>query len=373
METDEKQPIESGGGTTREETAKKSDTARRIGMGIFLLGIIFSIFFLYTVFIPRSFSGKEAIAFQIERGEGTQSIGMRLKDAGVIQSAFSFNLYARMWGISRLIKFGNYNVRSDISVHELLKVFSVNGSPDEVVVTILEGWTVKDIARHLENKELFPISEFLREIDADFTEEFSFLKNIPRVKGSRIDVERYYLQGYLFPDTYRVFRDASPVSIIKKMLENFDKKLTENMRTEIIIQRKTIGEIITMASLLEREVRGQEDKAIVSGILWKRLQLKMPLQVDATIVFVKTSGFGSLDGNQKIYFDDLKLKSAYNTYLNPGLPPGPISNPGVESIEAAIYPKSTPFLYYLSAPPDGKTIFSKTLDEHNRNKAKYLK
>ena len=372
MEADEKQPIELEGGAPREETVKKSETARRVGMGIFLLVLFFSIFFLYTVFIPRSFSGKEAIAFRIERGESAQSIGTRLKDADIIQFAISFNLYARIRGISHLIQFGNYTIRSDMSVNDLLKMFYVKGSPDEVVITILEGWTVKDVARYLESIGLFPATEFLREIDADFAGEFSFLKNVSQVKGPRIDAERHYLQGYLFPDTYRVFRDASPMSVIKKMLENFDKKLTKSMRTEAILPRKTISEIITMASLLEREVRGQEDKAIVSGILWKRLQLKMPLQTDATIVFVKTNGFGSLDGNQKIYFDDLKLKSAYNTYLNPGLPPGPISNPGIESIEAAIYPKSSPYLYYLSAP-DGKTIFSKTLDEHNRNKAKHLK
>jgi len=149
-------------------------------------------------------------------------------------------------------------------------------------------------------------------------------------------------------------------------LLNFDRKLTNDLRQEIKNQKKSIHEIITMASLVEKEIPDHNERKIVSGILWKRLKTSLPLQVDASIAFIlnkKTS---------KLTHEDLAVVSPYNTYLNLGLPPGPIANPGLDAIEAAIYPKGSPYWYYLSKP-DGGTVFSKTLDEHNEAKARFLK
>jgi len=151
-----------------------------------------------------------------------------------------------------------------------------------------------------------------------------------------------------------------------KMLANFDEKITPDLRKEITKQKKTIFEIITMASLIEKEVAMDEDRAIVSGILWKRIKLGIPLQVDATITYITGKN------NTKISLNDTKINSPYNTYKYRGLPPGPIANPGIAAIRAAIFPKSSPYLFYLSAP-DGRTIFSKTLEEHNTAKTRYLR
>ena len=162
------------------------------------------------------------------------------------------------------------------------------------------------------------------------------------------------------------------------MLDNFDKKLTQDLRKEISRQSKTIFEIVTMASMLEKEVKDFEAKKLVSGILWKRLENGISLQVDATITYLagkKTThpeGVASRPYGARISIEDLQIDSPYNTYKYKGLPLGPISNPGLESILAAIYPKESDFWYYLSTP-DGKTIFSKTLQEHNLAKAKYLR
>ena len=149
------------------------------------------------------------------------------------------------------------------------------------------------------------------------------------------------------------------------MRDNFDKKLTTDLREEIQKQGKTIFEIVTMASLIEKEVREKEDKEIVSGILWKRLKNNIPLQVDATISYIT--------GKQttKISREETQIDSPYNTYKYLGLPIGPICNPGIDSIKAAIYPKNSQHWYYLSTS-EGKTIFSETLEEHNLAKAKYL-
>ncbi len=154
------------------------------------------------------------------------------------------------------------------------------------------------------------------------------------------------------------------------MLENFSSKFSLDLRAETMKQEKTIYQIITMASLIEKEVTSESDRALVSGILWKRLSLGIPLQVDATINYIKKER-GTSSPSGKISILDTKIESLYNTYKYAGLPKGPIDNPGISAIKAAIHPKESPYLYYLSAP-DGKTIFSKTLGEHNAAKAKYL-
>ena len=191
----------------------------------------------------------------------------------------------------------------------------------------------------------------------DFSQEFDFLKDKPIYFG---------LEGYLFPDTYEIAKGESIDNIVRRMLSNFDSKFKQEMRDEVQGQGRAISEIITMASLIEKEVKTLEDKKIVSGILWKRLGVSMPLQVDATIVYLtgkKTT---------KVSIEETQIDSPYNTYRNKGLPLGPIANPGLDSILASIYPEENEYWYYLSTP-DGKTIFSKTLKEHNSAKARYLK
>jgi len=198
----------------------------------------------------------------------------------------------------------------------------------------------------------FPLIE--NNLQEDFT-EFKFLKDKPLDKN---------LEGYLFPDTYNIEKNDGVKKIVEKMLENFGIKLDSQLREEIQKQGKSVFEIITMASLIEKEVRIYIDKETVSGVLWKRLDSNMPLQVDATIVYVT--------GKKTVSKEETKIDSLYNTYKYLGLPFGPICNPGLDSIKAAIYPKESKYWYYLSTL-EGETIFSRTLEEHNMNKAKHLK
>ena len=188
----------------------------------------------------------------------------------------------------------------------------------------------------------------------DYSKECEFLKEKP---------EDISLEGFLFPDTYEISEGTSCDDIVIAMLSNFEKKLTQELKDEIQKQKKSVFDIITMAAMLEKEVRTLSDKKIVSGILWKRLEAGMPLQIDATINYIT----GKSDPGATI--KDTKIDSPYNTYKYKGLPKGPISNPGMSSITAAIEPTDSPYWFYLS---DGATYFSKTLEEHNVNKAKYL-
>lgn len=235
----------------------------------------------------------------------------------------------------------------------------------ELMITIPEGFNLLEIEKRLneagiasaQNISAFTIKDFK---NFSGTSSYDFLRDAP---------DDASFEGFLFPDTYRFWPDSSLEAIVKKFLDNFDKKLTPAWRAEIKKQNKKIYDVVIMASLIEKEVKSDKDRALVSGILWKRLEAKMKLDVDYTICYIKAQQ-GKNCGN--ITADDKKIDSPYNTYLYKGLPKGPIANPGEAALKAAIFPEASPYWYYLSTP-DGRTIFSKTLDEHNAAKRKYLR
>ena len=170
------------------------------------------------------------------------------------------------------------------------------------------------------------------------------------------------LEGYLFPDTYNFFAPSSQKVVLKKFDENLNRKVAP-----LISESTNIKDILTIASLIEREVPHARDRRIVSGIIWKRLETGAPLYIDYSICYVLPAPC------HPITKDDLQLKSPYNTYLNVGLPPTPVGNPGLDAITATLHPESTEYWYYLTDPETAKAIFSKDLDEHNRQVYTYLK
>ena len=171
------------------------------------------------------------------------------------------------------------------------------------------------------------------------------------------------LEGYLFPDTYQFYVSSSLPVVEKKFAKNFDAKVLP-----IIPHADNLKNILVVASLVQVEAKTPSDMRIVSGIIWKRLQAGMPLQLDSTICYIKAT-----TPCLPITKADLAINSPYNTYLHRGLPPGPIDNPGLNAIEAALYPQATPYWYYLSVSGSGKMVFAKTLDEQEQNIVKYLK
>ena len=325
---------------------------------IFLIGVII---FYFGTYSPRTPGSQEEVVFSIRKGEGTKDISHNLEREGLIRVGPLFRVYALLRGVSGKLQAGDYLLSPSMTIAEITNKI-VSGDVIKEKITIIEGWNLEEITQYLEEKG-FLEEEFLELVKKDFSKEFSFLEDKPKT----IDLE-----GYLFPDTYyvskqRVVNDERLEDLVIMMLDNFDKKLTQDLREEIIDnQGKTIFEIITMASLIEKEVQTLEDKKIVSGILWNRLDNNIPLQVDATITYLTGKK------NSQISKEETQIDSLYNTYKYRGLPLGPISNPGLESIIASIYPESSDYWYYLSTP-DGKIIFSKTLEEHNLAKAKYLK
>lgn len=300
--------------------------------------IILFVLLLFVFDFPL-FNKYEDDAFQIKRGENVFQVSANLKNKGHIKSKILFLIESlRNKNYSKL-KAGNYSLGENISNEEIIDIF-VQGKKQVKVVTIIPGYTLKDISRLTEDRENFLNKYLYLEEDTLLKEKYSFLEDKPMGAG---------LEGYLYPDSYEIENDEM---IVFQALDNFEKKLTNDLREEIEKQGKTIFEVIVMASLIEKEVILYEDKEIVSGILWKRLRSGMLLEVDST----------------ELYFEQGIL---YNTYEISGLPKGPICNPEMESIRASIYPKETDFWFYLS-DKNGKTIFSKNFNEHLINKFKYL-
>lgn len=311
---------------------------------IFLLIIIF--FVILLIFDFPIFNNYEDELFKIKRGENVFQIANNLKNSGHIKSKILFLIGSLKDKNYTKLKAGKYYLSQGISNQEILNIF-IKGEKQIDFVTIIPGFTLNEISRlkGISDKQKF-LNKYLylkEEDDLALKEKYSFLKDKPLVAG---------LEGYFFPDTYEI---DSEETIIDQVLSNFDKKLTKEFREEIEKQGKTIFEVITMASMIEKEVISYKDKEIVSGILWKRLKNGMLLEVDSTSLY-------SLAQNKKILYD---------TYKRSGLPIGPICNPGIESIKAAIYPKHTDYWFYLSNK-NGETIFSKNFNEHIINKFKYL-
>jgi UPF0755 protein len=334
---------------------------------IFILGcVILASFFIWEIYFSKNPNLKEEKIFLIKKGESLNQIAKNLKKENLIKNKNAFLIYALLTQKYKKLQAGYYKLNPAMNIPEITEKFVLGEIVKEKLV-IIEGWNLRDIGFYFENKGIcqaeelwelvgFPLYGYLP--SKDFSKEFNFLTEKSKNLG---------LEGYLFPNSYQIdlFKDNLE-NIIKKMLENFDKKLNKDLREEIFRQKKTIFEIITMASLLEKEVKTFEDKKLVSGILWKRLKNKIPLQVDATITYItgkKTT---------KISIAETQIDSPYNTYKYLGLPKGPICNPSLDSILAAIYPKDSNFWYYLSTP-EGKTIFSKTFKEHQKMRAKYLR
>lgn len=324
-------------------------------LGIFVLGVLF-------YFCMRQDDKLVVKEFSIEKGESTWEISGNLKKERLIKQRISFVLAVYRKNLQNKIKAGEYSLNSELSNQDIIEIITKGDIIEEnksVKITFPEGWSTKLIAARLD-KNGFSGDKFLSLTDdpSYFLEnyEFNFLSSIPSGKN---------LEGFLFPDTYFFNSDMEDEeTVIKKMLENFDEKLSKDLRKEIETQGKTIYQIVTMASILEEEVRTQEDRKIVSGIFWNRLKSGQAFQSCATLAFV-------LGENKKQYsYKDTRVESLYNTYLYPGLPPGPISNPGLEAIEAAIYPTDTNYNYFLNNPETGETVFSSTLEEHNANKVK---
>lgn len=280
------------------------------------------------------------ILVELPVGVGGREIASILHDKGVVRSPVLFMLVMRYLGKENSIQAGYYLFPMPLNVYSVAKrVSETERGIESVKITIPEGWTNKQIEELVRSK-------------------FSDASVFSTAGG--LDKE-----GYLFPDTYFFYSIATSGEIMTRMRENFDAR-TAALREEAATAKRSWHDVVVMASIIEKEANTDIDRPIVSGILWKRIALGMPLQVDATLFYLlgKTSS--------ELTSDDLNIDSPYNTYRRKGLPPEAIGNPGLKALDAAVHPEKVPYLYYLS-DNDGVMHYAKTFEEHKLNKAKYLR
>lgn len=309
-------------------------------MPVFLSVVLGGIFLLVTFLFwapPNNFQSNTHIL--VYRGMTVAETAQLLKKAGIIRSPFTFKLIMKVAPFSGVVA-GGYVFEKPVSLGEVvIRVARGYHGPAQTKITFPEGSTIRKVA----------------EICSKDLPGCSYQGILNAALGS---------EGYLFPDTYFFQPGTPPQEIVTRMRNNFEEKI-QTLSPEISKLSKPLSDIIIMASLLEGEGNNMENRQIISGILWKRLSRGMPLQVDATFVYINGKGSSELS------LSDLAADSPYNTYTRKGLPPGPINNPGLESIKAALLPIDTPYFYYLN-DKDGNFHYAVTHEEHVQNKKRYL-
>jgi UPF0755 protein len=326
-----------------------------------LLPIIgFAFFLSWAMRTPLEIEQSQKV--KIARGDGFLKISQTLEANRIIRSASLFRLYVLFRGWAASLQPGEYHFSGRLSIPEVARAL-VRG-PGDIEVTLPEGLTMYEMEDRLVAADLVLPGEFVSLAHSPhlFLEKFPFLA----------EVNAESLEGFLFPDTYRFDPRMGVKAIIEKMLATFRDKVFHELEPKFRESPQSILNIITMASMIEREASRPDDRRLISGILWKRLENNIPLQVDATVIYAwkRLNPQWKLGDKARLAFSDLKIDSPYNTYRVNGLPPGPIANPGLDAIRAALEPTESEYWYYLSLN-NGTTLYSRTFEEHKALKEKF--
>jgi UPF0755 protein len=306
--------------------------------------------FWYAAFRDRS-APRQDVRVVIERGATFAQIARQLRDEGAISNLPSFRLLARLTKREGDVHAGEYRFPAHQTQDEVLRALQTGGAQVAAWVTIPEGFTASQIADRLAAAGIGRREAFER----------AFMSQTIVVDGTR----SRNLEGFLFPSTYLVALDATPPQIISQLTGQFMTELPRDAAAAARRHGVNVVQAVAVASLVEREAKAEADRPLIAGVIYNRLRLKMPLQVDATIEY-------ALPAHKTVLsFSDLKLNSPFNTYVHPGLPPTAIANPGRPSLEAALHPSKTPFLYYVYCG-NGRHVFARTLAEHQANVARCL-
>ena len=301
--------------------------------------------------------GAEAVV-SIPDGAGAKQIGGILADNGVVKHKWSFVSYAKKQGAVDSLQPGTYTFGpGKVTLEEVLKSLQSGGGDGTTInLTIPEGLTVEQIAEAVEKAGLADKQIFLAAAGNYNTSAYDYIpQGDSYVK----------LEGFLFPETYNVDKSWSADQIIGMMLKQFDKVFTEDMKARAKETGKTVYDVVTMASIIEREALYDDDRPVIAGVFYNRLAIGMKLQSCATVQYILGEPKANLTNS------DIAIDNPYNTYLYEGLPPGPIASPGKASLEAALYPDNNDYMYFV-AMPDGHHHFSTTYEEHLQAKEKYL-
>jgi len=305
--------------------------------------------FIYADIPASAIDNKEKLVI-IKPGQGFKSFSKSLQKNGIIKDLYKFNLFARIKGYDKKVKAGEYILSPSITPHKILQILAA-GKVYLHKITIPEGYNIRQIASITAKAGLCTETEFLCSvINSSFVHE------------EGIDAETF--EGYLFPDTYYFSKDVSPEKIISAMIKRFRSVFTPTYKEQAKKLGFSIHQAVTLASIIEKETGDPEERSVISSVFHNRLKKKMRLESDPTVIY----GIKKFDGNIKKRH--LKTSTPYNTYKIPGLPPGPIANPGKKAIEAALFPADTNFFYFVSKK-DNTHMFSTNLRDHKKAVIKY--
>lgn len=332
-----------------------------VAAGLFVVLGLF-VYFRHQLYFSKG-NNLEGGLVSIEKGDNVGVIAQKLSQKRLISQRAYFMFYY-VWNNNLLhridpAKAGNYQILAGATIPEIARIIAqANLGALQIKVTFPEGLNMEEMASIL-NENGLPGNDFLKLAKIPSTElrqKFKFLEKIP---------EKASLEGYLFPDTYAFSKDSSAEVIVEKMLTNFGQKFSDDLAKKLENQKKNLADIIIMASIVEKETGNRTDMKNISSVFWNRIRIGQRLQSDATLEYVL--------GTKKIKhtIEETKFDSPYNTYQVAGLPPGPVSNPGLDAIVAAIEPGQTEYFFFLTDLNTKNTIFAKTFEEHVTNKARY--
>ncbi|MGF7045956.1 UPF0755 protein [Paenibacillus sp. DS2015] len=317
-------------------------------------------FYVWNGMQPTTASN-EPVTFTIERGMGTAEIAELLQDKQLIKNEFVFKGYLKYTSQGSRFQAGKYSATPGTKIDELITMLNEgNVLKDEMLsFTIPEGYTVEQMADKLSEEGFVDKPTFMQIVNNPSSIKSALVADIPKDAGIK-----HALEGYLFPETYELNKGSTEADIIDTMTSMLQQKLEsiDNLEQKLKDRGLRLHELLTVASLVEREVVVEQERSLVAGVIYNRLEIGQKLEIDATVQY-------SLDEpKERLLFKDLKVDSPYNTYRIEGLPPGPISNPSLASIEAALSPESTPYLFYVTKK-DGSQghLFAKTYKEHLQN------
>ncbi|MCX6783960.1 MAG: endolytic transglycosylase MltG [candidate division WWE3 bacterium] len=317
---------------------------------IFVFITLFSIAYVFLAIKRPNFGDGSEIAFDVKNGESLSEIGKDLFTKKLINSENLFRVYAHFDKRGNLVQVGHYKIPNNLTIDGILNVLT--SGPGDLRLTFLEGWRREEMATYL--------AEHLQ---------------APAAYGDFLKASAS-LEGMLFPDTYFTPQQVNAAAVVDLLNRTFTDKLAPEIKEAYTKSNISVLQAATLASLVEREASNSEDQKMVAGILFNRLKAEWFLNVDATVQYAAASETCLGRNNctwwpRKISASDLRINSPYNTYVNKGLPPGPICNPGLSALTAVAFPTKSDFMYYLS---DSKGVFhyAKTIEEHNQNISKYL-
>ena len=320
---------------------------------IIMISVLSSMLFYYgIVLLWPQLNSENSTKISISKGSTLIDVSNQLFDQRIIKNKKSFILAVKTLGYEKDLPAGKFLIEEATTNYCIIKKI-VNSVALSKKMTILEGWSVDDIALELESKFNIKKDSFLKAV-----------KSRRLLRNWKIDSNSF--EGYLFPDTYLLPEDASPEDVINKMVFEYNNNITPVMRTRMAEINLSENEVLTLASIIEGEAIFDSERPRISGVYHNRLKKRMRLQADPTIQYIIE------DSPRRLLNKDLKIESPYNTYLNYGLPPGPINNPGIESIKAALYPEDVDFLFFV-ARGDGYHTFTRTEKEHNEAKKEFQK